>query len=333
MGNSDELQEPVLLPSPGRLLHEARVAKKLGVEKVADVLRLSPRVIQALEADDTGNLPAAAFVRGYLRAYAKMLGVSAEQVVDAYNQLNGIDQPDIKLKKSIKTQASSRDPRMRVATYLIVGVLSLLLAFWWYAERDLSGQSARFDTGLTPLPAGSQPAGDTVGSTEDASALAPEDAAVTDTLAQEAEPIPAQTETSADQAATAPAVVPGATRTAPVQEQKVAVPAAMETANARPGDAREGAVANTAETAAVQGDHLQLQVNGDSWIEVHDADGKRLVYDLVRGGKTVDIYGRMPFKVSLGNSVGVIVRLNGERFDHSAYNHGNLARFELGGAE
>jgi len=59
--------------SPGVALAAARKAQGLTVEDVAGQLKLSPRQIEALEAERFGDLPGAVFVRGFLRNYARLL--------------------------------------------------------------------------------------------------------------------------------------------------------------------------------------------------------------------------------------------------------------------
>ena len=71
---------------PGSQLRQARLDLKLTPENVAHILHLSPRQIVALENDDYVNLPGPTYVRGYLRGYAQLLGLSAEPIVEAYSR-------------------------------------------------------------------------------------------------------------------------------------------------------------------------------------------------------------------------------------------------------
>ena len=331
MSEDDTLQETLLLPSPGRMLHEARIARKIGLEQVADVLRLHVSVIEALEADDAANLPAPAFVRGYLRAYAKMMEVPADQVIDAYNQLNGDDEPDIRIRKGVKAQANSLDPRMRLATYVIAAVLIVLLALWWYTERDAAAPDSpaaeeEAAAGSLYEPSASEPGG------KPGAPAAPGPVTARTPVVQETS-VPEAVSPELDAETT-----PGTGRVAAASGdtvEKEPVTKATEAEKALPesrAEAPDAAAEEMAQAppAAPEGSQLRLVLKGDSWVEIHDAEGERLIYDLLRGGKTVDVYGREPFRVFLGNAAGVEVYLNGERFDHSAYDRGNLARFELG---
>ncbi len=70
---ADEPEAPPAPPTPGQLLREARLARKLSLDDVADILRFSPRQIALLEDDRYDALPGATLVRGFIRGYAKLL--------------------------------------------------------------------------------------------------------------------------------------------------------------------------------------------------------------------------------------------------------------------
>jgi cytoskeleton protein RodZ len=57
---------------------------------------------------------------------------------------------------------------------------------------------------------------------------------------------------------------------------------------------------------------LLLSYTGDCWTEITDANGRRLLFDLGKDGRTVELSGVEPFNVLFGNPGNVIVRVNGE---------------------
>ena len=65
-------EEPRLL-SVGNTLREAREQMGLTVEDVVNRLKFAPRQIRALEADSFEQLPEGAFLRGFVRSYARLL--------------------------------------------------------------------------------------------------------------------------------------------------------------------------------------------------------------------------------------------------------------------
>ncbi len=77
--------EPALTSkdSPGMILSAARAELKWDIADVAANLNLRVSVIEALEKDDYADLPGPTFVRGYLRAYARLLGIDESSVVNS----------------------------------------------------------------------------------------------------------------------------------------------------------------------------------------------------------------------------------------------------------
>ena len=71
---------------PGALLARVRVERGLTPEDLAQTLNLPLSTLRALEADDLSRLPSPIFVRGYLRAYARLLLVPSAPVLAAFDQ-------------------------------------------------------------------------------------------------------------------------------------------------------------------------------------------------------------------------------------------------------
>jgi cytoskeleton protein RodZ len=70
--------------SPGTRLRAARKQCNLGIEQVARELHLDVAVIEAIEDDDQAALPAPIFVQGYLRSYARLVGLQADELLRTY---------------------------------------------------------------------------------------------------------------------------------------------------------------------------------------------------------------------------------------------------------
>ena len=120
--------------SPGRRLREARTAARLSQDDVAVRLRLDRRVVDALERDDHRSLPEPTFVRGYLRSYARLLGLPAGPIVEAYDR-EGHTPPGLVADLSRRQEVRSSDPPVRLMTYVVVAALVTLGVLWWRYER------------------------------------------------------------------------------------------------------------------------------------------------------------------------------------------------------
>jgi cytoskeleton protein RodZ len=84
-----------------------------------------------------------------------------------------------------------------------------------------------------------------------------------------------------------------------------AAPANNTAANAPPP--RRDETPNARET------RLKLELTNDSWVEVYDARGERLFYDVASSGSVQSVAGRGPLRVVLGNASGVTVEVDGKR--------------------
>lgn len=69
--------------APGRRLAEARAAMQMTVADVAQQLKLSVAQVEALEAGEHARLPGPVFVKGFVRNYARLVGVEVTQLLGA----------------------------------------------------------------------------------------------------------------------------------------------------------------------------------------------------------------------------------------------------------
>ncbi len=111
--------------SPGTQLASARNAMGWTVEQVAAQLKLATRQIVALEADDYAALPEPAVVRGFIRAYAKLLRLDAAPLV----ALIAVDEGEVKLEQSAKRESSGSPSRQKLIVIGVVLLLVVLLVF------------------------------------------------------------------------------------------------------------------------------------------------------------------------------------------------------------
>lgn len=137
------------LPAVGHLLVEARENMGLSVDEVASRLRLMPRQVQALESGDIDALPGPAFVRGFLRNYAKLLQIDAEPLLDACRAHSPELSPSQISLHSENILIAGRE-RKGWTIYLAATAMVMLLLVAWFAYMDFSSEKA---TPTQPGPA------------------------------------------------------------------------------------------------------------------------------------------------------------------------------------
>lgn len=77
---------------------------------------------------------------------------------------------------------------------------------------------------------------------------------------------------------------------------------------------------------------LALSFTAQCWLEVTDAAGKRLAYQMAQAGQQLQLQGQLPFKVVLGDATAVQLSRDGQPVDLSAYQPGRPARLTLTGS-
>lgn len=123
-------------PSVGRVLREAREAQGMTLDDAAARLRLMHRQIEAMESDDFENLGQAVFARGFVRNYARLLGLAHEPLLA---RMDGAPAEPV-----IVTQADLPPQRSWLASpWLILLLLAALAAvagplamYWWLNDED-----------------------------------------------------------------------------------------------------------------------------------------------------------------------------------------------------
>jgi len=122
--------------SLGAELRKQREIRGISLKEIADATKISRRYLEALETDEHGILPAPVFTRGFVREFARYIGLDAEQVVDRYNEMTRSSNPD-EYGDDSQTQSQPL-PLVRVDRNVVVFGL-MLVAFcvvvWWVWSR------------------------------------------------------------------------------------------------------------------------------------------------------------------------------------------------------
>lgn len=297
-----EAEVEVKPSSPGQMLRAAREAKDWKVEHVAGQLKLSRRQIEALEADAFTELPGLTFVRGFVRNYARLLDVDADPILALLDRHASPDTtfeikapPLAKLPRAAGGYPGQRKPPYRLVLTMLGMVAFTLGGFAWFNYSHVEPE-LQMTPATAPTPAAPQPA----------PVVAPI--------------VPVAPATEAASATPAPAEPVAGTETA-------AAPAAPSASSAPAAPAVETAPAQQA-VAAGSG-QLRLTFEGDSWVDIRDADGNKVVARLYRPGAEDTLSGKPPFKLVIGNAAQVKLFYNGQPVDLAAHVKVNVARLQL----
>jgi cytoskeleton protein RodZ len=301
-----DFQDDSQAAGPGQLLRNAREQLGWTREQVASRIHLRLTLIAAIESDTYDKHTSHTFIRGYLRTYAKLVGIPDETILAAYDKL-GLTPPDnIDMQSfSRRSRQQANDSRLKVVTWLVILVLIALSVAWWWQStaRRSAGDEA---LAATEMSATANPQGATLSSATDVvdPVVMP---AASDAMATAAEPIVSSAAATAQQAEASSAAV------ATVTSASVATLP----------------VADDATTDPAKAPQLKMSFTADCWLDVKDAKGKTLFSGLKKANDQLVLEGPEPLKFIIGAPMAVNIEYQGKSIDMSRYNNGRTARLSL----
>lgn len=301
--------------NPGETLRLARENNGWTLAEVALKLNLTASSLSNLETGAFDKLPGHTFARGYIRAYAKLLGMDQASLVHEFDVYTGTDANG----SNVHSLGRIEEP-VRVS-HTILRIISLLLLiavlgggfFWW---QDQTSMRAKDLIGLAPEHVEVEGAD---GTTQIHPLDEPEDQAVAQANVE-------------GEAAPQPSAEPAASTDLPLPATgAVSTPAAPATSVAPVQPAAPAATPQAASSAPVAGaGKVNINYVADCWSQVTDGNGKVLFSGLKRKGDTLDVTGKPPFSVRLGYARGAQVTYNGQVVDVAPFTSGETARLKLG---
>jgi cytoskeleton protein RodZ len=273
----------------GRLFIAAREQQGLSVVDVARQLRLGVKQIEALETDDYARLPGNTFARGFIRNYARLLQIDPEPLLQSFQQRG----PSEELAMSAPPQGGefSVYPSKRWIWYAGAAMLMMIAApLLVYVFLSADGtQPAATAKRVRPAPL---------------VATAPQQSQVT-----LPNPMPPLTAVVTPQPAiqlAQPAI------SLQQQADNVSMVTKPHTEGVPAGSGR-----------------IVFEFGQESWTEVRDKDGKKLLSRLNAAGTEQTIEGMPPFTLVVGNAENVKITYNGVQVDMTPYIEVTVARLTL----
>jgi cytoskeleton protein RodZ len=309
----------------GEVLAAQRELKKMTVSEVASQLRLGIRQINALEANDFTKLPEPMITRGFIRNYARLLGVDAEPLINAHRALSGVDHPPSLNISSANISIANHQmtPWLKI---ILTGLVALLivLGLSYYAKNP-------FNNNAQPAESATRSSNLIENSTTESlgNIVAP----IEDKLPEPALPIAeriAENELSANsnQLQTTDRNATPATSVA-----AVGGPAAPNDAVKSQNEVVQKEVAKDVQAAspvpASSQLEFELSFTEPSWVSVVDGDNKEIYSKLNAAGASEKVVGKPPLKLHIGNATGTKVNYKGKLVDLGQYTRNNIARLTL----
>ena len=275
------------MPSFGQKLKLEREKRKITLEQISSTTKIGTRMLQALEEEKFSQLPGGIFNKGFVRAYARTLGLDEDQAVADYLEASG-DGPPVQVEPvsrdnnrahvvrepengrlEIRAEVASRQLPWGILAVILL-IIALGLSLWNYHRREQ------------------------------------------EQFANQAKPAQHAAAQALDQSATSPRAPGSAPQPASVSEPvnpSAALPASS--AEQSPTGSSQSQ-ASAAAAAPTPGEFVVvIQARDESWVSVF-VDGKPVGSETVEAGDQRTYHARERVTVKAGNAGVLDFRLNGK---------------------
>lgn len=272
----------------GARLREAREELGLTLDDVEDRTRIRRAFIEALEEERFNDLPGDVYARGFIRNYASLLGLNAEELLQAYRRAAHITEKRIPqvLDEPLMRRSTART--WRYVLLGIVGVAIVAAAAWsaysyFYTPSDANlSAAAKTATAevqsVMPLESGTSSLRRTVTPAEQSTAPATPERRLspTESIPSPTRPLPSPTPSPTDTPQPTPTAMPQPTPT-PTRAESIRV---------------------------------EARLLAKTYVEVR-IDGELVFVDILEAGQHQTWTAREAIKLRIGNAGGIRLIVNG----------------------
>lgn len=332
---------------PGTLLQKKRESLGLSQQQVADRLRLRVAIIEAIEANNFELDKVNTFIRGYVRSYARAIGVSEHEILSSYDYFVS-DQSvsnDVAMKSfSSRARNEKHNSRNNLITLGILLIVVGISSVWWYQNQQLTSDTFGLDASTEVLSSDGSEQNPTAQSEESdpIDVVEQQESLPQDNLSQES----AEAEENVDEEvieteSSRPSnEALDTTDVSPTDEQSVSsvedeqsvtidVPSNVASNDVQRSTITPSPVGQSHASNSAYEQTLTMFFDDDCWIQVKDSSGKTVSIGLKKAGTVLDVKAISPLKVVLGAPKHVRMTFAGEPVDLSGYTSGKVARFTL----
>jgi len=309
----------------GSGLKLAREKSSMSLTEVAENLHISVDIIKALENSQIDALPALTFTQGYIRSYARLLGVSADEIISDYVSMV----PDLKQvlnpNSVLPAQKCCNDKVVKLISFGFL-ILAIFVLVYWLVNTDFKMALERASNVAEFNSPGfiESDSSDSSATHSSAKLHQAEDLQSNNTINS----MPVEDRNlSAD--------INSDDVKSNNEEGENLNPDSEKTDSSKPESSpvvtNELVNGNIAKDKLNNVDTLMLSALDDSWCEIQDSTGKRLYYQLLHKGEDIKLSGIAPFMVFLGNAPKVRVEINNKivDFDNLINKNSHIASLKI----
>lgn len=319
-----EIEEQHTL-SASEMLIMARERSGLSQKEVADQLHMSVAFVRYIDEGAFDKIQKPAFIKGYLRTYARVVRASGDEVVSRYDSVLQDAGPDVKIRDVTEVTIGSANftgPVLQTGLIGLLGVAVVVGMVWWIAsdaeDEDVvisqpasnpvavdNGSSERADFGFVFRDREiTGPDGNDDEAIENATGELLSEIAVTNDYDQASAVYTGDSDPAIDSTLSA---------------ETVSI------------ERNSGGGINYITLDAGGFDEIEITFSDECWLEIEDGDGVSIYADLNKSGDVLRVYGAAPFTMLLGRATAVAVLFNGEEVNLARYTSSDdTAKVRLG---
>ena len=312
---------------PGYILKEAREVLGLSQQDVADKLNFRKKLVENIEAEFFDlNLPAA-FNRGYLKNYAKLVNISQEDILKSYDKLGMAQRQCAEMQSFSKgTEKQAEHNRLMWITYFILAVLVTATVVWWLQTPSTQPE---------PMALESAESMDSTSNAKQPTDLSDE-ITQRDSYAEQSDESKDVNESAVNGLNTEVNLANAITASVQANKENSAERDLLEvdkissTLGSSLSSEASNSQQNVKENERVTTEaNIVFTFSGDCWVNISDATGERIAWGVKKSGYIMRISGQAPFSITLGRPELVKIDYNDVSIDMAAFNAGNIAKFSL----
>jgi cytoskeleton protein RodZ len=291
------------MESIGEFFRQVRETKGLTIDEVASKTRIRTDFVKALEDGNFAKLPDQVFARGFVRSYARSLGLDEDDAIHRFDQSAGAYYDKHVERERLRVRQAEEERKRkanRKAVAIAIGIAIITLIF--LLSREQSSLLVRRSSSDVPVSAAKRTP-PPIPESQDAPPSQP------------VEPAPSVPKAKPSESPVVPAETPPKKTVEPVTSSVATASAVPESAAPSPsslgsdgplgGISLEGSGAQDGQLA------LDLEATELSWVVVQ-IDGGSPQEALLRPGEKARWKGQDQFILTLGNAGGVKAELNGQ---------------------
>jgi len=310
--------------SIGKILRDSRESLGYSISDVAAQIKFAPRQIEALEADDFESLPETAFLRGFVRSYAKILHIDANDVLKYMPQAKReVESVHIKAPESSSAKEpfpgilpSHRQNMIMLVSAVLMAVIVVGFAVWQFSSPAKEPIGKKMESQVT-LPSETQALSMSQDVNKEETKSTHQNDATTQPLkeTEKASPQKEKSASSQEKQNNKSEEEVKNTEAMKIEKAKVDQAESETPSTSQPETKMATDESPNIVASPTRGGRVRLVFDEESWTEITGYDGKLLSSQIYSRGSELSMEVPLPLSLVIGHAGTTHLYLDGEPVD------------------